>query len=424
MPRRFFPQAGCLQFEIVFGDPAANLEKVKNLLTGMAPGKKTIVVLPELWAYGFDYDHAEELAARTPSLLREVADLALRYDILLAGSLLERCSVNGQGESICNTLYFVGPEGILGRYRKQHLFSLWQEDRFFAPGGAFTPISSPLGVIGGLVCYDLRFPELGRQQAFHGAQLIAVSAEWPATRIDHWQSLVRARAIENQVFVVACNSCGSTGGHELGGNSMVVGPDGVILCAAGSGEEALVTGLDENTLSTVRTRFCPAGERPRPVQDHEKRIALPALLERLDMIRGQHSRVAFTNGCFDILHSGHVAYLEQARSTADCLVVGLNSDRSVKALKGADRPVNSEQDRARILSSLACVDYVVIFAEETPHNLITAILPDILVKGADWAEEEIVGAPEVTAAGGKVIRVAFEHDVSTSGLISRIRDRE
>jgi rfaE bifunctional protein nucleotidyltransferase chain/domain len=102
----------------------------------------------------------------------------------------------------------------------------------------------------------------------------------------------------------------------------------------------------------------------------------------------------------------------------------LNSDRSVKALKGADRPVNPEQDRARILSSLACVDYVVIFAEETPQDLITAILPDILVKGADWAEEDIVGAPEVTAAGGKVVRVAFEHDVSTSGLISRIRDRE
>jgi rfaE bifunctional protein nucleotidyltransferase chain/domain len=105
-------------------------------------------------------------------------------------------------------------------------------------------------------------------------------------------------------------------------------------------------------------------------------------------------------------------------------VVGLNSDRSVRTLKGADRPVNPEQDRARILSSLACVDYVVIFDEETPLVLITTILPDVLVKGADWAEEDIVGAPEVKSAGGKVVRVVFEHNVSTSGLIARIQTRD
>jgi rfaE bifunctional protein nucleotidyltransferase chain/domain len=205
---------------------------------------------------------------------------------------------------------------------------------------------------------------------------------------------------------------------------MVVGPDGTLLLEVGAGEEARVTELDEKDLPMARSRFCPAGERPRPACDREKRVDLPKLLDRLDMIRQQQSRIAFTNGCFDILHSGHVAYLEKARSTADCLVVGLNSDRSVKALKGMDRPVNSEQDRVRILSSLACVDYVVIFDEETPYNLITTILPDILVKGADWAEENIVGAPEVKAAGGKIIRVAFEHNVSTSGLISRIQTRE
>lgn len=279
-------------------------------------------------------------------------------------------------------------------------------------------------MIGGLVCYDLRFPELSRQQAFLGAQLIVVSAQWPRTRIDHWQVLVRSRAIENQVFVIACNSCGNTGGHELGGNSMVVGPDGTVLLEIGGGEGVLAIDLDEQVLSTVRSRFCPAGERPRPVRDREKTVDLPLLLDRLGAIRQQHSRVAFTNGCFDILHSGHVAYLEQARSTADCLVVGLNSDRSVRAIKGAGRPVNEQQERARILSSLACVDYVVIFNEETPSTLITAILPDILVKGADWAEEDIVGATEVKAAGGKVVRVAFEHEVSTTSLISRIRTRE
>ncbi len=421
MSNQLFSQAGFLQFEIAFGNPTANLEKVRNLLDELSPGKKTILVLPELWAYGFDYEHAEDLADQTPYLLKEVASLAAQYDIFLAGSLMEKPMGNRQEEAIYNTLYFVGPEGELGSYRKQHLFALWQEDRFFSPGGTFYPVSTPLGVIGGLVCYDLRFPELGRQQAFQGAQLLLVSAEWPKARIDHWQSLVRARAIENQVFVVACNSYGSTGEHELGGSSMVVGPDGTVLLKAGDGEEALVTDFDENDLSMVRSRFCPAGERPRPVRDSEKIVDLPLLLNIIGAIRQQQSKVAFTNGCFDILHSGHVDYLEQARSSADCLVVGLNSDRSVRAIKGDGRPVNTEQDRARILSSLSCVDYVVVFDEDTPYKLITSILPDVLVKGADWAEEDIVGAPEVKAAGGKVVRVEFEHNVSTSGLISSIQ---
>ena len=421
MDGNFFSQAGFLQFEIVFGNPAANLEKVARLLEELAPEKNALLVLPELWAYGFDYDHAEALAQQTPSLLKELTQLASQWGVLLAGSLLEKESDDKQRVSLYNTLYFIGPDGVLGGYRKQHLFTFWQEDKYFSPGGSFCPVSSSFGMIGGLVCYDLRFPESFRQQAFHGAQLIVISAEWPKSRIDHWQVLLRARAIENQVFVIACNSCGKTGEHVLGGNSMVVGPDGTILLEAGEDEEALVSDISENDLHDVRSKFCPSGERPRQVSDKDKTSDLSNLLVKLDSIRQQQSRIAFTNGCFDILHSGHVAYLEQARSTADCLVVGLNSDRSVRAIKGAGRPVNTELERARVLSSLACVDYVVIFDEETPYNLIAAILPDVLVKGADWAEENIVGAPEVKAAGGKVVRVVFEHNVSTSGLIERIQ---
>jgi len=424
MNRNFFPHAGFLQFEIVYGEPAANLEKIKKMLDDLAPPKNTLIALPELWASGFDYDHAEEVAGQTPDLLQELAGLAARWDIHLCGSLLERTGGDEREAVICNSLYFIGPNGVLGCYRKQHLFAFWQEDRHFSPGGMFKPVSTSFGLIGGVVCYDLRFPEIGRHQAFHGAQLFVVSAEWPGARIDHWQTLVQARAIENQVFVVACNSSGKTGEHELGGNSMVAGPDGTILLQAGAGEEAMVTGLNGNELTTLRDRFCPAGERPRPVRDSEKQVDLPELLDRLVAIRRQNSRIAFTNGCFDILHSGHAAYLEKARSAGDCLVVGLNSDRSVRAIKGPDRPVNPEQDRARILAALACVDYVIIFDEETPYNLITAIMPDILVKGADWAEGNIVGADEVRAAGGRVVRVAFEHNVSTSGLISRIQARD
>lgn len=420
MTTQFFSQAGFLQYNITFGDHSANLEKVKNLLHDLEPAKNTIIALPELWAYGFDYDNAVNLASQTSSLVEEMTSLAADQGIVLAGSLLE----SKEGEGIFNTLYFVGPEGIIGTYQKQHLFSLWQEDRYFAPGGFFNPVTSPFGKVGGMLCYDLRFPELAREQAFQGARLIVVSGEWPQARIEHWRALLQARAIENQVFIVACNSCGDTGGQVMGGKSMVIGPDGSVLVEAGENEKAMTTSLDEQSLSKVRSNFCSAGERPRPIRDSEKLVHLPQLLEKLRDIRQQKSKVAFTNGCFDILHSGHVAYLEQARSTADCLVVGLNSDRSVRAIKGVDRPVNSEQERARILGSLACIDYLVIFDEETPQKLITTILPDVLVKGADWAEEEIVGAPEVKAAGGKVVRISFEHDISTTGLIERIQSQE
>jgi len=420
----FFSRAGFLQFEIAAGEPDRNLDRVRTMLKGLAPAQNGLIALPELWAYGFDYGHAGDLADRTPFLLKELAGLASRHGVVLAGSLLEKQTDREEGASLHNTLYFVGPEGVLGSYRKQHLFSVWQEESHFAPGGFFKPVNGPFGTIGGLVCYDLRFPELARDQAFHGAQVIVISAEWPEVRIDHWKALVMARAIENQVFVVACNSCGTTGEHKLGGYSLVVGPDGTVLAEAGEKEEACAADLDLKVLSTLRSRFCPPGERPRPTRDREKIVELPRLLVTLDSIRRQQARVAFTNGCFDILHSGHVAYLEQARSAADCLVVGLNSDRSVRAIKGPGRPVNSEEERARILSALACVDYVVIFDEETPRKLINAILPEVLVKGADWAEEDIVGASEVKAAGGRVVRVAFEHEVSTSGLIARIRNRE
>ena len=144
-------------------------------------------------------------------------------------------------------------------------------------------------------------------------------------------------------------------------------------------------------------------------------------MEELANIRRHGSRIAFTNGCFDILHAGHVSYLEAARRTADCLVVGLNADVSVRGLKGPGRPVNPEAERARVLAALGCVDYVVLFGEETPLGLITAIRPDVLVKGADWPEEQIVGAAEVRAVGGRVERIAFTYDRSTTGLLTRIR---
>ena len=137
----------------------------------------------------------------------------------------------------------------------------------------------------------------------------------------------------------------------------------------------------------------------------------------------RESRIAFTNGCFDLLHAGHVQYLEEARRAADCLVVGLNSDASVRLQgKGDGRPVNPQADRARVLAGLGCVDFVVIFDEPTPLELIRAIRPDVLVKGADWPEDQIVGSTEVKASGGRVLRIELAPGRSTTGIIERIRN--
>jgi rfaE bifunctional protein nucleotidyltransferase chain/domain len=418
-----FPRAGFLQFAVTLGDPAVNVRKAADMLRELAPPAATLLLLPELWATGFDYGHAGSLADQTPAVLNEVTGLAARYGVHLAGSLLEK-EVGTEGEVLLyNSLFLIGPAGVVGAYRKQHLFGPWQEDRFFAANGCTGPITTDYGQVAGLVCYDLRFPEAARRQAFAGARLLMVSAQWPRVRLDHWRILLQARAIENQAFIVAGNGCGTSGPHELAGHSMIVGPDGRVLVEAGEGEEARVAELPAGDLDRVRSRFCSVGERPYCTSDREKVVSLEQLTKELAPIRRQGSKVAFTNGCFDILHSGHVAYLEQARKSADCLVVGLNSDASVRALKGEGRPVNREADRARVLAALGCVDFVVLFGEETPLDLIRAILPDVLVKGADWSEDQIVGGSEVKAAGGRVVRIAFEHDISTTRIISRATNR-
>ena len=140
--------------------------------------------------------------------------------------------------------------------------------------------------------------------------------------------------------------------------------------------------------------------------------------------KDNRKRVVFTNGCFDLLHPGHVRLLEQARALGDALVVGLNNDASVRRLKGDSRPLVPEAGRAEVLAALACVDAVTIFEEDTPRELIAALLPDVLVKGGDWMPDKIVGRQEVEAAGGKVVVVPYIEGYSTSALIEKLRKQE
>lgn len=147
------------------------------------------------------------------------------------------------------------------------------------------------------------------------------------------------------------------------------------------------------------------------------------LVSQVQNWKTEGKSIAFTNGCFDLLHLGHVSYLEEAANEADCLVVGLNSDASVSRLKGPNRPLQNEEARMHIMASLACVDAVCVFEEDTPLELIKAVHPDVLVKGGDYRIEDIVGHEQVLAAGGKVLTIPIVQGYSTTGIEKKISGR-
>ena len=249
--------AGFLQFDVKSGNIESNLCRVEEGLAEIdasndriSPG---IIVLPELWATGFAYEKLPGLSEKIPGLLETLQVLSAKFNVHIAGSLPE-FSAN----SYFNTLFISGPTGIAGSYRKQRLFEPMQENTFFTPGTEPCPVQTDLGPIGALVCYDLRFPELLREQTGPGTALLVISAQWPAARIDHWRILVQARAIENQMFVVAANRCGSTGDTTFGGHSMIVTPDGAILMEASEGEEYRGTVLDLEMVTDARSLFSTA----------------------------------------------------------------------------------------------------------------------------------------------------------------------
>ena len=369
---------GFLQFDVKLGQPEANLAQVEEGLQRLAPTGPGIIVLPEMWSCGFAYERLQQLACLSSEHLDFLQQLAKKYGIYLAGSLPEEV-ITEIDSAVYNTLYVVGLEGVVGSYRKQQLFAPMAEDEHFSSGDDPQPIKTELGCLATLVCFDLRFPDLAQAQIAQGAALLLVSAQWPALRREQWRTLLMARAIENQAYVVACNRCGITGDIEFGGSSMVIGPDGRVLVEAGITETAAEEKIDPLLLTEIRSRFNTIGPRPYRFHDQKKIMDLAELQPLVDRYKALGRKVVFTNGCFDILHEGHVTYLEAARKEGDCLVVGLNSDSSVRRLgKGNDRPLNREQSRARLLAALGCVDYVVLFGDDTPQRLIATLLPDVV----------------------------------------------
>lgn len=158
------------------------------------------------------------------------------------------------------------------------------------------------------------------------------------------------------------------------------------------------------------------------MQTSEKILTLYDLQKKVSELKQQGKKIAFTNGCFDLVHLGHIDYLEKARAKGDVLVVGLNSDASVRRIKGNSRPIVDENSRSRLLAALAFVDFVVLFDEDTPENLISAIIPDVLIKGNDYAISNIVGAETVLSNGGKVETVELVQGYSSSNIIEKIKN--
>jgi D-glycero-beta-D-manno-heptose 1-phosphate adenylyltransferase len=162
-------------------------------------------------------------------------------------------------------------------------------------------------------------------------------------------------------------------------------------------------------------------EKPATAQQSHKVLSLDEAVQRVRDLKGQGKRVVFTNGCFDLIHPGHTRYLAAARALGDVLVVAVNSDRTVRLLKGPSRPVIPEAERMEMLAALHAVDYVTVFDDPTPREVIARMLPQVLVKGADWGPDAIVGREEVEGAGGTVVSMALAEGYSTSAIIEKIR---
>ena len=221
-------KAAAVQFNIALGDIESNLLHVTSTLRRLAQDGVELAVLPEMWGCGFAYRELNNLARRTPELVDKLRELSRELSMVIVGSLPE-----AHGEKVFNTAYLLDRGRLAGSYRKLHLFSLMGEDRALDSGDATLVAQTSVGKIGVMICYDLRFPELARKLALDGADIIVVPGEWPKPREEHWRTLLRARAIENQLFVIAANCCGVVGKLDFFGQSMLIGPKGELLAEGG-----------------------------------------------------------------------------------------------------------------------------------------------------------------------------------------------
>jgi predicted amidohydrolase len=256
MPRTLTVAA--VQFNIRLGDVDYNLATALAGLRQVAAQGAKLAVLPEMWSSGYDYRQLPALATRTPEILTRLQALSSELGLIIVGSLAE-----SDGDKVCNTAWVIDQGAIVGKYRKLHLFSTMGEDRFLHAGEHYLVVDSSVGRLGIAICYDLRFPELFRRMALDGAEIICLPAEWPKPRQEHWRTLLRARAIENQVFVVATNCCGVQGKLDFFGMSLLLSARGEVLAEAGEVDKCIVADLDFAEMEEYRQQIpCFRDRRP------------------------------------------------------------------------------------------------------------------------------------------------------------------
>jgi len=251
------------QIDIALGDAQANLRTVQNAAAEAAERGADLLVLPELWCSGYMLERAEELADEINNgLFAATAALARHHRMAICGSLLEWDAAT---EQAYNTATLYDADGNLrGSYRKVHLIGLMDEGTYLHAGDAPGMIEMPWGKAALSICYDLRFPELFRRYALDGAGVVLLPSEWPSPRIEHWRTLIKARAIENQCFVLACNRVGADRANTFGGRSAAIDPRGNVLAEAGdTTPDLLVVTLDLDLIEQARA-FLPVFADRRP----------------------------------------------------------------------------------------------------------------------------------------------------------------
>jgi len=238
------------QFHSKLGNMHANIDRALDLIRKAAQNQAALILFPELWTSGYILKNAEKSAEENLSALDILKNSASESNISIAGSYLLR--ENGK---ILNRFLVIDPHmGLLPSYDKVHLFQLTGEEKTFAPGMHLTLLDEPWGDTALTICYDLRFPELYRRYALDGAKIFLVPAQWPERRINHWKILLQARAVENQCYILGCNSVGTISGDVYGGNSAIINPWGKILAeAGGQNEELLFAEIDPDVVEKARS---------------------------------------------------------------------------------------------------------------------------------------------------------------------------
>ncbi len=239
---------GIVQFDILTGKTEENLGTAIDGIRSLADSGTDLVILPEMFSSGFDYDNLKKHSEATPHILQQLKQTAQAENVIIAGSMPEI-----EGNNIYNTLYLINKNGLLaGSYRKVHLFSPTGENDHFQNGAEPIVCKTSIGNIGLMICYDLRFPELCRRLTDMDAQIIIISAQWPSPRVEHWDALIKARAIENQVFIAAANRCGQSGNLVFPGHSQIISPWGKELAKADNNCTLLSSTINLDEISRAR----------------------------------------------------------------------------------------------------------------------------------------------------------------------------